>query len=158
MNPNEPLQNTIDFLRRVGLHDLADAVVHARAATNAQQKMAQERAAAHRYVESRASCASGCDAPPEQTACPVVKQDLTSQPARPEAMRPGDELRERITLAATLRAMATKYSGGHSWDHLDSDVSRCAADALASVQPSPAYHRLRHHGHEIGLAAMGVVA
>lgn len=60
------------------------------------------------------------------------------QPAKPEAVRLRDELRERGTLAATLRAMATNYSGGHSWDHLDADVCRRAADALVSVQPSPA--------------------
>lgn len=38
------------------------------------------------------------------------------------------------TLASTLRAMATNYSGGHHWDHLDGDVCRRAADALAARQ------------------------
>ncbi len=39
------------------------------------------------------------------------------------------------TLVPTLRAMASNYSGGHSWDHLDADVCLRAADALDARQP-----------------------
>lgn len=34
----------------------------------------------------------------------------------------------------TLRAMAMNYSGGHSWDHLDSDACRNGADEIASLR------------------------
>jgi hypothetical protein len=148
MNPNDPLQNTIDFLHRVGLHDLADAVVRARAVTSAQQGKAQERAAAHRYVEAVARRASGCGAPPEPTACPVVKQDLTSQPARPEAVRLRDELRERTAFEAWAVAQCFRASNIETTrdsvvpEWYVSDVAalswRAWQAALASVQPSPA--------------------
>lgn len=97
MNLDDSLQDAIKLLRSEGQHDLADAVVVAAvvvvlSATDKKQNAARERAAAHLYVESLARRAAGYDAAPAQAACPVVKQDLTPQPAQPEAVRLRDEL------------------------------------------------------------------
>jgi len=90
MNLNDSLQDAITLLRSEGRHDLADAVVVVAvlvvlSTTDEKQNDARARAAAHLYVESLASCSAGYDAAPAQAACPVVKQDLTTQPAQPEA-------------------------------------------------------------------------
>lgn len=97
MNLNDSLQDAIKLLRSEGRHDLADAVVVAAvvvvlSATDKKQNDARERATAHLYVESLARRAAGSDAAPAQAACSVVKQDLTTQPAQPEAVRLRDEL------------------------------------------------------------------
>lgn len=39
-----------------------------------------------------------------------------------------------MTQQYTLRAMATNYKNGHSWDHLDSEVVTKAADEIKRLQ------------------------
>ena len=39
-----------------------------------------------------------------------------------------------MTQEYVLRAMAKNYSGGHSWDHLDSEACTRAADEIADLR------------------------
>jgi hypothetical protein len=48
------------------------------------------------------------------------------------------------TMEYRLRAMAMNYSGGHSWDHLDTETCLQAADELSSLKAA-----LSHQG-EVG--------
>lgn len=39
-----------------------------------------------------------------------------------------------MTQKHTLRAMAHNYRNGHSWDHLDGEVVKAAADEIESLE------------------------
>jgi len=77
-----------------------------------------------------------------------VEQGLIQRPTAPHAANnaPSPSIRMQVgevqgdarapaEIAAVLRAMAINYAHGHVWDHLDAEVCREAADALAARQP-----------------------
>lgn len=128
MNLNDSLQDAIKLLRGEGQHDLADAVVVAAVVvvlseTDKKQNDARERAAAHLYVESLARRASEHGAPPAQAACSVVKQDLTTEPAKPDAVRLRNELRERTEFEAWAQSIGTAIDADEHGNYLDGGLN-----------------------------------
>lgn len=66
---------------------------------------------------------------------PAVYRAMVGAAPRQQVGEVQGERRSPAEIAAILRAMASNYSSGHCWDHLDSKVCIQAADALAARQP-----------------------